>query len=196
MADRIIFIDLETGGLDPDKHQIIQFGGVACEKKQGFPIVEEHEVKIQLQPGRYTREALDMNSYDYRAWELEGMSQTGAVQNIKLFFQRHATWERTSKNGRRYKVAELAGHNLQFDIGFLSKLGWCNAATWTGGYLDTIQLAKWYELFSGERFKEHKLEYLCNRIKYSYTSHDAIRDALACRAVTRVLLSWMGATGF
>lgn len=31
MSDRIVFFDLETGGLDPVRHPVIQFAGVAVE---------------------------------------------------------------------------------------------------------------------------------------------------------------------
>ena len=49
------------------------------------------------------------------------------------FIQQHKTLERRSKRGKIYKVAELAGHNLGFDVEFLRKwygTKWCPATAW------------------------------------------------------------------
>jgi len=188
----IVFFDLETGGLFNDKHQVIQFGGIACEMAHGFPELERLEVKVQLVPGHYTQEALSMNSYDPEAWK-DALPPLVAFEQIKAFFKRHATWERTSAKGYSYKVARPAGHNTSFDCDFLRAWadrakGWIPAATWTGGYYDTIQLAKWVEIIKGKDFGLHKLEELCGLYGIEILAHDAMADTEATRRLAIALL--------
>ena len=65
----LIFVDLETTGLDPRKHEIIQIG-VLVVSQPDFEIVRKWEVKVKPEHiETASREALELNNYDSEKWK-------------------------------------------------------------------------------------------------------------------------------
>jgi oligoribonuclease (3'-5' exoribonuclease) len=53
MEQRIVFVDIETGGLDPKKHPVIQIGAAAVDGS--LEVLEAFEAKIQFDERRANR---------------------------------------------------------------------------------------------------------------------------------------------
>jgi DNA polymerase III epsilon subunit-like protein len=190
----IIFIDLETGGLSPELFQITQIGAVAVERSDGLPRVDEpFECKIKLVQGKYTNEALEKQNYTTKAWEEEAVPVLDALDDLFRWVQPF-TDERTSRAGNKYEAVDVAGHNVLFDAEFLNATSKrCGIrlpmALWTGGMLDTLQLAMWDSLKNGTEYPNYRLETLCReRGILMDEAHDALSDALAAMRLARSLM--------
>lgn len=188
MTGRVVFFDLETGGLWPSRHQVIQFAGVAIEGGQS---VGELEVKIAIDPARCEPGALILNGYSVERWA-DAVSEAVAVKRIGDFLSKHATVERVSKkSGKPYKVARLAGHNAAaFDFAFLRKMFEAHKAFLPADYrvLDTMHLALWH-LQDAESVG---LQALAKRYGIDQgQAHDALADARTTVGVAAALRAEM-----
>jgi oligoribonuclease (3'-5' exoribonuclease) len=66
---RIVFFDLETGGLDPRRHPIIQIGAVAVDAD--LVAIESFEIKVQFSRKKANRDSLRKNHYQPGVWARE-----------------------------------------------------------------------------------------------------------------------------
>jgi DNA polymerase III epsilon subunit-like protein len=114
----LVIIDLETSGLDATQHDIVQIGAVALTPDMQ-QVAECFEVKVQFDVDGADIDALQVNSYDAEVWQNTAVTPEQALHNFCAFLRRHSYVEKTSKAGRPYKVAQVAGHNAhQFDWPF------------------------------------------------------------------------------
>ena len=190
MGSEIVWLDLETGGLDEDRHQIIQVAAIATEAAFPFAEVGTFEAKIKLVPGYYTEEALAKNCYTPEGWE-SALPSAVARTEFERFIYHHRKHTHISGKGNRLTVAELAGHNLDFDVKFLRKwFGkiWLPATAWTGGYFDSMHIARTVTLVTGRRWKNHTLEGLCEELGIEFDAHDALEDVRASIRLTKELI--------
>lgn len=98
----LAIIDLETTGLDPTKHEIIEVGMIIV-SQPNLEIIETYEAKVKpLHIETSTSEALTVNGYNKQEWE--------NAQNIEDVLQDIAD-----------KAADciICNHNVNFDWSFL-----------------------------------------------------------------------------
>jgi len=190
MFDRIVFFDVETGGLDPQRHPIIQFAAIVIDGS--WEEIESLELKIKFDPQAADADALRINGYSEEAWR-SAVSPAIAMGKICDLFRRHATLEKISAKGSMYTVARVAGHNARFDGEFLAawfrRAGvFCPAACYEA--LDTLALARWVSLLSDTKLANHKLGTICAWLGVELAqAHDAIEDVRATVRCARILLS-------
>lgn len=192
---RIVLCDCETGGLDPAVHPMIQFAAIAVDLD--WKELETLEVKLRFDPAKADPEALKLNHFDPAVWEREAIEPAAAVKRIGQFLREHATTEMVSqRTGRPYKVATLAGHNVQFDAGFLQALFKAHGAFVPASYrvMDTCSLALWTYHGRADAPKTFKLGELAKHLGVELEgAHDALADVRATVAVARALLAMRGA---
>lgn len=187
MRGKVVFFDLETGGLDP---------AVAVNLDEaGWPEVEAFECKVRFDLANAEPEALAHNSYDADVWANEAVAPLNARYMFTNFLKRHATVRRISRRGSPYYTAQTAGHNAdRFDAEFL--LQWYRRADEfcpaEFRVLDTFQLALWLWHFTPEanRPESVKLEHLAKHYEVGYGeggAHDALADVRVNVAVARHL---------
>jgi len=192
-AQRLVFFDLETGGLDYRRHPITKFAAVAVEVPS-WKVVDELEVKVKFDVEKASPEALAMNGYDADTWKSEAVGETIAAQAVAGFFRNHATVQMTSKGGKAYSVARLAGHNVaSFDQLFLKEWFKRLDVFNPGHYLalDTMHLALWIHggrLASGE-LANVKLQTLADY--YRIQRHGEAHTALSDVKVNARVAEWM-----
>ena len=104
-------IDVETGGLDPQRHAILSLGVVALDTASGH--TETLELLISDPHGEVTEEAIRKNRLDPAQVRRTGLSPEEAVRRLEDFLLPHLP------TGQK---AILAGHNVAFDIAFLRRL--------------------------------------------------------------------------
>jgi DNA polymerase III alpha subunit (gram-positive type) len=190
-GDRVVVFDVETGGLDPYRHPVIQFAAVACDGE--WSEVEAVEVKVAFEETLADAEALALNHYDPSVWAREAVAGPIARGKIADFLRRHATVEKTSRGGKTYRVARLCGHNSRFDAEFLA--AWFKSA---GEFLPaacfealcTLNLARWLTLGTSAPPVDHKLGSLCSWAGIAAdNAHDALADVRATAELARRLMS-------
>lgn len=108
-STKLLFIDTETGGLNPFRHSLFQVGLVVYENGR---IIDELDVRIKRESYSMTANALNNSRLDlYNDIYKKGCSEEGAVKKIIRFV----------KENFQYKPM-LAGHNLSLDRGMLEVL--------------------------------------------------------------------------
>lgn len=107
---RTLYIDIETAGLeigDP----IIEVAAVAVETGT-YRVIDTIDMKIEFEMKYITNfKALGVNKFSAEAWARYALPSKVAAEKLALFFSQYATIEKTSRKGKPYMVAKLAGHN-------------------------------------------------------------------------------------
>ncbi len=109
MPDRLLFIDTETGGLDPDKHSLLTLALVVWEDRN---IIDSLEIAVNDGVNCVTQEALSINKIDIGKHLQTALSLPEAMDQVMSF---------TGKHFPGKEKITLAGHNVHFDAGFLKK---------------------------------------------------------------------------
>jgi DNA polymerase III epsilon subunit-like protein len=191
MEPRIVFVDIETGGLDPKKNPIIQIGAAAVDEH--LEVLEAFETKIQFDERKASADALRKNHYHPGVWANEGLPAKQAAREFAEFLRRHASVAMLSAKGESYQVAQLVAHNASFDGPFLFE--WFEKQ---GVYLPakrlvlcTMQLAMWNCLGLGDEGpRSFKLQDLCEYFGVPFhaaKAHDALGDVTATVELFRAM---------
>lgn len=182
MKTRVVFIDTETGGLEPH-HPTIQLAAIAVDRD--FNELATFERKIRFNVADCEPEALAKNCYhgNETAWET-AISPEGAYTDFSNFLKRFCDVRMISKRtGNPYSVAQLAGHNAsEFDGKRLQAAFRHFEMFLPASYavLDTLQLARWYSQTIGVDCGSMKLSEVCKAFGIETPdAHDALAD---CRA--------------
>lgn len=109
-SDKILFIDTETGGLDPGKHSILSLGLVLWREGE---IGASTEIFINDGHLIATKEALEINRIDLDQHRKTALSPEEAIQQMIRFIKR---------NFDTSEKITIAGHNISFDISFVRYL--------------------------------------------------------------------------
>ena len=115
---RLVFIDLECAGLNPQWHPIIQIAAIAV--NESLNPVEIFEAKVRFHRSRAEKNSLRKNHYDPGVWAHDGQSPRDVGVSFRSFLRRHATIPRIDANGEAFHVAQLVAHNAAFDGPFLT----------------------------------------------------------------------------
>ncbi len=193
----LVFIDLETGGPNPDRHPIIQIAASAVDGAT-LATLETIELKVRVDERKTTKYALRKNSYSRRIWQQQALPEEEAARSFAGFLRRHATYATLSKDGKEYRLAQLAAHNAAFDGAFLH--AWyerlkifCPARH---QLLCTLQRSLWYfvenpQLPSADNFKLATLCRYFNVPLHPLEAHDALADVRATIELYRALTGQM-----
>lgn len=159
------FIDVETTGLDPSKHEIIEFAAICGPQRWSFKIQPEHLATAEP-------EALRVNGFKEEYW-LQALSKVQAAEQINQILD----------------GCILIGHNIKFDLSFLNALlQETNVKSKLGRHtVDTVSLA--YEHLVPLGLKSLSLKKVCTflQIPEEPKKHTALNGAECCRRVYRKL---------
>ena len=202
IAERIIFYDIETGGLHFDA-PIIELAAIAVEAGT-YKELDTIDMKIgfSTKDPHVSMEALGVNKFSAEAWEKFSIPPEDAAIKFAHFLREHGTVEKKSNGGNEYTVAKLAGHNAQsFDSPFV--MNWFKKhGPKTQGRdpffpalrltLDTIQLADWF-FWSNPSLPQPenlKLETLASYFGLSQPDHSALNDIRATVQLARIICDY------
>jgi DNA polymerase III epsilon subunit-like protein len=185
---QLVFFDLETGGLNPKRHPILQLAAIAVD--ENLQSVETFEVKIRFDERQANRNSLRKNHYRRGIWVAKALEPEEAARRFAEFLRRHASVTMLGSDGEPYHLAQLVAHNAQFDAEFLQ--------TWYERlymYLPardqvfcTLQRAMWlfHEHPAEPRPIDFKLATLCKHFGVQFhaaSAHDALGDVTATVAL-------------
>ncbi len=111
MSNRLLFVDTETGGLDPNKHSLLSIGFVVWDAIDGELFSDEYYVYSE----NYcvTKTAARLNHYDANHQQVSSHKPEYVVENLIGLRCRYFS---------EYSAIPLAGHNIAFDIQFIKKI--------------------------------------------------------------------------
>ena len=107
-ADKILFIDTETGGIDPAINSLLSLACVVWEEGE---IKASREMLINDGVLNVTEKALEINGIDLDEHKKKAVTPAKAVQEFDSFLQAHFTSD---------EKITLGGHNITFDVNFLN----------------------------------------------------------------------------
>lgn len=182
MKDSILaFIDTETTGLDPQKHEVIQIGIVLAKQiprtnGMGPSIEKIEEIDMKIRPERIEdaeEDALRINGYNEAEWMF-----APDLKNAMEFLS------------KKLEGTIQVSHNLTFDAPFLdmcySKVGMEN--NMKRYKLDTISIA-FARLYNRDDVK-YSLKYLCDLFQVkNENAHTALADARALYEVYKKMMN-------
>ena len=192
MSKKVLWIDLETTGLEPLRHAIIQLAAIA---EIDGEIVEEVDLRMRpLAKHKIDEEALASNNLtepEIRTYP----HQADQYRAFEDFLTRYIN---------RYEKLDkfvLAGYNINtFDEPFLRQLFLDNAtdrkARKYGGYFgswffwpkrDAQTYLAEHIVEHGLRLPNYKLATVCEHFNIPITPHDALSDIQATRTLYNVL---------
>jgi len=107
-ADKILFIDTETGGIDPASHSLLSLALVVWKELEVRASIE-----ILVNDGvlNVTEKALEINGINLGEHKKKAVSPVLALQQFDQFLDIHFS--------RDEKII-LGGHNINFDVNFLN----------------------------------------------------------------------------
>jgi len=105
--DKILFIDTETGGIDPSIDSLLSIGLVVWKESR---IIGEKEILVNDGVLHVTDQALAINGIDLEEHKKAAVSPGQAIQAFDEFLAQY--FEAGEK-------VTLGGHNINFDVNFL-----------------------------------------------------------------------------
>jgi DNA polymerase III epsilon subunit-like protein len=170
----LIFLDLETTGLNVQRCEIIEIGAIRVTPKEPFEIEEELSLKIEpLDIKKADKEALKINGYSKDKWK-DAMPLEKALKILEKF----------SKNGI------MVGYNISFDWAFLHKAYFEMGKEEPFHYhrLDVLAMA-YLRFFRDKNVLRFNLSNICKVLKVLRgNKHQALEDARATYLVFKKLL--------
>ena len=185
MKTKLLFLDTETTGLDPDKHGVIQVAMLTYDGR---------ELNLKINPGKgveYDKEALKINGIKKK--KIKKFPPHEDQFNEMLDF----LGEDVNKfdAGDKYLVV---GYNVKFDIDMLH--GWARREgyKYMGSFLDwrvidvlvLARLAHYLGQMPGEP-EDFKLGTICKLYNIEEPSHDAMTDVEATKSLfEEIIFNW------
>jgi DNA polymerase-3 subunit epsilon len=184
---KLLIVDTETSGLDPQKNCILSLAAVvyhdgAIEDAVQWPVMDALE---EFDPA-----ALAVNGFTHERVLADGISPWGVIRRLEQLLLKH------DMRGR----VVLAGHNLPFDVGFLQRLyrlaNEDYGKQFMHGGLDTKVAALLLEQAGRLRFDSPSLVDVAAALGIKHnTAHDALEDALVTAQVLRRLVDRIHVAG-
>jgi DNA polymerase III alpha subunit (gram-positive type) len=201
MDSRLVFFDLETGGLNPNRHPIIQLAAIAV--NEVLQPLEAFEAKVRFDPRRANRHSLRKNHYSPGLWAQDSVPAENAAKRFAGFLRRHASVPVVAADGTTYRITQLVAHNAAFDGPFLQ--AWYERLRVylpaQRHVLCTMQRAMWFfdEAPGAPRAKDLKLATICQHFRVPFHAadvHEALADVSATLALYRALRLWNCQDGY
>lgn len=171
----LIFLDLETTGLEVQKREIIEIGVLKVEPRKPFKIVDELEIKVKADNIEGSdQEALKIVGYTREGWK-KAISLKKALEKLEKF----------ALDG------VLVGCNVSFDWAFLDKAYFSLGRQDPFYYhrLDIVSMA-YCKLFKKRSIKRFSLSELSKYLKiFPDKKHRALDDAKTTYLVFKKLMS-------
>ena len=183
---KILWIDTETTGLDPARHEIIQLAGIIEINKV---IKDSFNFRCRpTNPGTVSEEALKVIGHtldEIRQWPEPRSLFKGFLQTIGPYINKH------NKNDKYI----VGGQNVEFDYRFLEATAKLHKFDYLFAYLgyhkiDTIHMAMIAKLLGRLDVPNLRLQTLAKHLNIPLddNAHDAFADITATRQVAQQLL--------
>ena len=180
MKARLVVIDTETGGLDPERHALLSVAAVDSADGEAFVgLIRPHADWI-TEP-----EALAKNGFTLEFLEKNGRPERDVLQDLALWLHQ-----------RRFSI--LAGCNVAFDRDFLRAAFARHGMTWPMHKSIDLQAAAWLAYEAGrlplpegkDGLPRLSLDHIAAAMGFSRSSaiHNALEDALMTTACLRRLI--------
>lgn len=186
--NKIIFIDTETGGVNPEKSALIQLSGIIRIDKKD---VEKFNFYIKpFENSEVNEKALEVQGRTLDELKTEKYIEEKEVykQFINLLDKYIDKYDKTDK-------FIVAGYNVRFDVDILKALFQRHGNNFLFSYLDSSMLDPLYSIrllqIAGilPVLENNKLETWCKHFGIELKTHDSLEDIVATKKLIGKLIS-------
>ncbi|EFD81357.1 exonuclease [Fusobacterium animalis D11] len=186
--NKIIFIDTETGGVNPEKSALIQLSGIIRIDKKD---VEKFNFYIKpFENSEVNEKALEVQGRTLDELKAEKYIEEKEVykQFINLLDKYIDKYDKTDK-------FIVAGYNVRFDVDILKALFQRHGNNFLFSYLDSSMLDPLYSIrllqIAGilPVLENNKLETWCKHFGIELKAHDSLEDIVATKKLIGKLIS-------
>lgn len=172
---RFAVVDVETSGLEPDRHRVLQVG-----------------VVVVLGDGSVVDRWSSLVGPGWRIWRSVGPTEVHGIRRRDLWGAPPARTVLVELS-RRISGCRFVGHNAPFDLAFLRREAKIAGMTLhIDGALCTLRMSR---ALDPTRVLSHRLGDVCERYGIPLIdAHDALADAEATAALLPILLRAHGVT--
>ena len=183
-ARDLMFLDLETSGLVPGHHDIVEAAAVRLTPKLERVIGRMHRLVKMRHPARATQEALTVNGYDEALWSRHGVDLRVALVEL----------EELARAGDEPPI--VVGNNPWFDLRFIERASETEGyPVWEARYGLDIGSMAWPLVMRG-KLEKIGLDTLCStyNVVVEGKGHSAMVDVKRAIAVYAAMLGlpWKG----
>ncbi|TWT37177.1 hypothetical protein KOR34_21240 [Posidoniimonas corsicana] len=186
-----VFLDIERAGRKRTS-PIIELAAIAV-VSGSYQEIDRLETRVQFSAKDSEVRFLGLSKFRPSVWEQYAIPEEDAIKKLAHFLRKHATEEFTSKNGKAYRLAKIAGHNVEFDAGTLRAWFRRHGEFFPAkrSVLDTRQLSEWFFSMNHQTIDppaDHRLETLAEIFSLkARPTHTALSDALAAVELARTI---------
>ena len=186
--NKIIFIDTETGGVNPEKAALIQLSGIIRIDKKD---VEKFNFYIKpFENSEVTEKALEVQGRTWEELKTDKYVEEKEVykQFIELLDKYVDKYDRTDK-------FVVAGYNVRFDVDILKAFFQRHGNNFLFSYLDSSMLDPLYSIRLLQIaevlpvLENNKLETWCKHFGIELKAHDSLEDIEATKKLIGKLIS-------
>ena len=186
--NKIIFIDTETGGVNPEKAALIQLSGIIRIDKKD---VEKFNFYIKpFENSEVTEKALEVQGRTLEELKTDKYVEEKEVykQFINLLDKYIDKYDRTDK-------FIVAGYNVRFDVDMLKAFFQRHGNNFLFSYLDSSMLDPLYSIRLLQTaeilpvLENNKLETWCKHFGIELKAHDSLEDVEATKKLIGKLIS-------
>ena len=186
--NKIIFIDTETGGVNPEKAALIQLSGIIRIDKKD---VEKFNFYIKpFENSEVNEKALEVQGRTLDELKAEKYIEEKEVykQFINLLDKYIDKYDKTDK-------FIVAGYNVRFDVDILKALFQRHGNNFLFSYLDSSMLDPLYSIRLLQIaevlpvLENNKLETWCKHFGIELKTHDSLEDIVATKKLIGKLIS-------
>lgn len=139
---KLLVVDTETGGIDPDRHSLLSLAAVVWADGR---VEGEIEILVGEADVTVTARALEINGIDLVDHARRSVPPAEALAQLLGFVTKHFQVELAAG-----EQVVLVGHNVAFDVGFLRRLCRLAGAAYPGQFshrmLDTASVLRFLSL--------------------------------------------------
>lgn len=185
--NKIIFIDTETGGVNPEKAALIQLSGIIRIDKKD---VEKFNFYIKpFENSEVTEKALEVQGRTLEELKTDKYVEEKEVykQFINLLDKYIDKYDRTDK-------FIVAGYNVRFDVDILKAFFQRHGNNFLFSYLDSSMLDPLYSIRLLQIaevlpvLENNKLETWCKHFGIEFSAHDSLEDIEATKKLIGKLI--------
>lgn len=186
--NKIIFIDTETGGVNPEKAALIQLSGIIRIDKKD---VEKFNFYIKpFENSEVTEKALEVQGRTLEELKTDKYVEEKEVykQFINLLDKYIDKYDKTDK-------FIVAGYNVRFDVDILKAFFQRHGNNFLFSYLDSSMLDPLYSIRLLQIaevlpvLENNKLETWCKHFGIELKAHDSLEDVEATKKLIEKLIS-------
>lgn len=186
--NKIIFIDTETGGVNPEKAALIQLSGIIRIDKKD---VEKFNFYIKpFENSEVTEKALEVQGRT-----LEELKTDKYVEEKEVYKQFINLLDKYIDKYNRTDKFIVAGYNVRFDVDILKAFFQRHGNNFLFSYLDSSMLDPLYSIRLLQIaeilpvLENNKLETWCKHFGIELKAHDSLEDIEATKKLIEKLIS-------